>query len=652
MNFGKRLLSLIVLLALSSVASGFIMRIYPLKEVLDASNHIVVGRVDRVDMQKLTAEAVIDRTLKGKNSFKRIKMNFAVGAAGHGRYMIQRMKVGQPIMFFYQQNGASIACCGHVGDRWFQLFANDNPKHRDRLWWRFTHVEVYMGRTFNGKTSELIKLTADVVAGRVKSPEPDPTAPKVAVVVKSPRKVAQASGGNPGAKPAAKVGGFHRRQKFAHNGGSEIRGVSWVDVNGDERLDVYLCRRGGNLLLVNEGKTFREAAGKFGLATGSRSASWADFNGDDHPDLLTSNFQLFANIGGQMRDESRLLAAPRSRNPEGSGWIDYNGDGLPDVLITNGEHGIRLYENTGKGPQWFRDVSDKAGLGSKGLARGNGDFVTFLDYDGDGYTDFLYNLGRGVLVRNQGDGTFKLRKASGIQLRGGPNDKRGVAAADYDNDGDIDLFVPGSGKPQLYRNNNDGSFTDVFDACGGPTAEKDPSFAAAWGDVNCDGLLDLFICHTRGSSRLYLGDGKGHFKDVSTETGVRQISPAYGASLADVDADGDLDLVVNLPDRAILCYNEMARAKGFGPVTVGMQVRRGLVGAVVRATGPDGRLRGLRELSGAESCGGQTAPVAHFGLPIGKCTMTVCLSDGRAAGKTVTVKRQHTRITFRENEFK
>ena len=651
MNLRRWLLTLVVLPVLCLAAGGFITRIYPLQEVLDASNHIVVGRIVRVDMQKLTAEAAIDRTLKGKDSFKRVKMNFAVGADGHGRYMMQRIKVGAPIIFFYQQNGRSIACCGHVAGRWFQLYASDNRKHRDRVWWRFTHVEVYMGRTFNGKTSDLIKLTGDILAGRVKPPKPDPNVAKVAVVVKSLRKPRPAAVGKPVAKSPARIGGFHRQTKFAHNGGNEIRGVSWVDVNGDERLDVYLCRRGGNLLLVNEGKTFREAAGKFGLAAGSRSASWADFDGDDHPDLLTNNFQLFASVDGQMRDRSGLLAAPRSRNPEGSGWIDYDGDGLPDVLITNGEHGIRLYQNTGKGPDWFRDVSDKAGLGPRGLGRGNGDFVTFFDYDGDGYTDFLYNLGQGVLVRNQGDGTFKLCKGSGIALKGAGGGKRGVAAADYDNDGDIDLFVPGSGKPQLYRNNNDGTFTDVFEASGDPTAEKDPSFAAAWGDVNCDGLLDLFVCHTHGSSRLYLGDGKGHFKDISTETGVRPISPAYGASFADIDADGDLDLVVNLPDRAVLCYNEMDRAKGFAPVTVRTQARRGLVGAVVRATDADGRLRGLRELSGAESCGGQTAPLAHFALPAGQCTITVCLSDGRVARKTVTVKREHIRLTFRENEF-
>ena len=174
-----------------------------------------------------------------------------------------------------------------------------------------------------------------------------------------------------------------------------------------------------------------------------------------------------------------LSAIGESRNPEGAGWIDYDADGLPDVLITNGEGGIRLYRNTGKNPAAFRDVSDRAGLGPKGLGVGNGDFVVFFDYDGDGYTDFLYNLGEGVLAHNRGDGTFRAAERSGIRLPGGSDQKRGIAPADFDDDGDLDLFVPGPGKPCLYRNNNDGTFADVLDASGDLAKVADPSFAAA-----------------------------------------------------------------------------------------------------------------------------------------------------------------------------
>ena len=639
-------------LAGPGTAEAFITRIYPLAEVMKESTHIVTGRIEQVDRAKRTAVAVIHRTLKGKGEFKRIQMNLGVGPAEHNAFLLDHMKVGAEVIIFYKRTGNQLASCAHTGGTWFQLFTNDNPKQRDKVWWRFTHVEIYMGRTFNGATKDLARLVANVLAGRARAPKPDKTVPKINVARRTP--------GRAGPKvavavPSGKSGGFRRQIRFPLSAKGEVRGASWVDVNGDERPDVYLCRGSGDVLLVNQGKgkSFQEMAAKLGLAGKARAAAWADYNGDDHPALLTNNFKLFTPAGGRLRDDSKLIRPPPRRNPEGAGWIDYNGDGRPDVLITNGEHGIRLYENTGKGPGWFRDVSAKAGLGPRGIGTGNGDFVAFLDYDGDGYTDFLYNFGQGVLAHNEGDGTFRRDTTTGIKLSGGSSYKRGVAVADYDNDGDLDLFIPGPKRSQLYRNNSDGTFTDVFGTCGDPTKEDHPSFAAAFGDVNCDGNLDLFVCHTSGSSRLYLGDGKGRFTDVSEQAGVNALSPAYGACFADADGDGDLDLAVNLADAAVVAINEMPRAKGFAPVTVRVRARRGLVGAVVRVLDAEGRPAGMRQFSGAGSYGGQAQPVANFALRPGVARVSVCLSDGRAAQQVVRVQAaKPLTVVFAEREFR
>ena len=779
-------------------ALGFIARLYSLDEVLKESSHVCVGRLESVDPKKRIAVAAIERTLKGKPEFRKVQMNIGIGPHDHANYLLARLRPGDPFIIFYRKGGKDIASCIHAGDTWFQLFATD-LRDRTKVWWRHTHIEVYMGRTFNGPTPDLVQLTADVIAGRRKGPKPNPQVPKLDPKKTAPRlaarraddtldgleavpgwtveedwarpasltvettkkrgkvmrlncdgqpdkklavtllhhvdlsnatrlsaeidnasdrplRVAVALGSAPdwemyetpavpvppkaaaarvsfllaaatfkckasdwkhsqalpkrtfdkimllvdglpgkGSVALDRVGGsragFRRALEIPHPGG-ESRGIAWADLNGDERLDLALCCGEGNVLMVNDGGTFKSIA-KHLLPPmgGSRAAAWADYNGDDHPDLLTSSFQLFTNAGGSLRDTSSLLPAPGRRNPEGAGWIDYNGDGLPDALITNGEDGIRLYGNTGKGPAWFRDVSDKAGLGPKGIGVGNGDFVAFADYDGDGYTDFLYNYGGGVLAHNEGDGTFKLDGESGIELpdRGY---KRGVSFADYDNDGDLDLFVPARGKPRLYRNNNDGTFTDALGDAGDLANAPADSFAAAWGDADNDGALDLFVCHTRGDSRLYLGDGKGSFKDATTSAGLGGLAAACAASFADVDEDGDLDLVVNLGRKAVLMINEMALAADHGSLSVRLQARRGVVGAVVRVLDPQGKPLGLRELGGAESCGGQACPVAHFGLPLGKCRVSAALTDGRVAQKSVTIRPKPATLTLRDGDFK
>ena len=796
-------LALLLLLA-GGRGLAFIHKPLPFDEVLRESSHVCIGTIESVDVKKRIAVAAVERTLKGAREFRRIQMNIGAGPRDHADYLLPRLRPGQPFIIFYRRGGRDLASLVHAADTWFQLFGTDQGD-RSKVWWRFTHIEVYMGRTYNGATPELLEITADVIAGRRTSPKVnlrvpklDPKqAPRVAAmpapapapaddgrdgleavdgwVVETdwarpaalsvtsskergklmllrsdgdagkkvavtllhhvdlaeaealvaevdnassrPLQIAVALGSAPDwqmyeapavavppkaraapvrfalgkshfknaasewkhsqalpkrtfdkvmllveglpergsvtfdrVRGAAAGGGFRRILDIPHPGG-EARGIAWADIDGDEQLDLTLCC-GGTVVMLGDRGAFRPAPpGMLPAIGAARSAAWADYNGDDHPDLLTSSFRLFTNAGGKLRDDSALIPAPRHRNPEGAGWIDYNGDGRPDILIANGEDGIRLYENAGKGPAWFRDVSEAAGLGPKGIGRGNGDFIAFADVDGDGYTDFLYNLGKGVMALNQGDGTFRLDTASGIDIRAANDNKLGVAFADFDNDGDLDLFVPSRGKPQLYRNNNDGTFTDVLAQAGALAGSPPESFAAAWGDVDLDGSLDLFVCHTKGGCRLYLADGKGGFTDATAAAGLSGLSPAFAASFADLDGDGDLDLVVNLDHRAVVLRNEMARAAGRGALRVRLHPRGGSVGAVVRVLDAKGKPMGLRELRGAEGCGGQACPVAHFGLPLGPHRVSAALTDGRLATKTVTISAQPMLLTLSEEDF-
>lgn len=632
-------------------ANAFIDRIYSLQEVLDQCTHVAVGKVNRVDVNARTAVAELQRTVKGTIEYRKVNMNIALGPAHHAKYVIDRLSVDAPLMLFYKREDKNIAALVHAGDFWFQLFATDEEKNRDAVWWRFTHVEPGMGRTYNGTTPGLIALLDDVVAKRVPAPKPDPTVPKLDLNRAAPVKVSSAKG---------EKGGLHRQLTVRLAQSDEVRGISVVDVNGDDLLDIYLCRQAGNVLLLNEGDGFKDAAAEYGVAKGSRSGVWADYNGDSHADLLTDRFNLYTHVGGKMRDDSALLrSAPGAKqdgdvNTEGAGWIDYNGDGLPDILITNGDGGIHLFENTGKGPQWFREVSEQAGFGAEGIGVGNGDFITFFDYDADGLTDLFYNLEDGILAQNHGPGEFRRDLRSGLKIAGGPAHKRGLAVADYDGDDDRDVFVPGAGAPQLYRNNNDGTFTDVIRSAGDLAKVKESSFAAAWGDVNGDHIVDLFICHPTAPGELFIGDGKGGFANVSKELGVSSLASAYAAVFADIDDDGDSDLVVHLQDRAVVAFNDMPRPSDRRAVSVRVSEHKGLIGAVVRVLDSKGRLLAMRELNGAESCGGQAVPASCFQLPLDAAKVSVALSDGRVAQSVLPKadKATHEKVVFAADQFK
>ena len=208
--------------------------------------------------------------------------------------------------------------------------------------------------------------------------------------------------------------------------------------------------------------------------------------------------------------------------------------------------------------------------------------VAFFDYDQDGWQDiFLVNSGeadfyrpaarpRHALYRNNRDGTFRdvTQKAG---LAGGTSFGMGVAAGDYNNDGFPDLYVTAYGRSSLYRNNRNGTFTDVASQSGTQTDRWTTS--AAWFDYDGDGLLDLFVCgfvdyrketqklciDARGGkpgyciprmfkpspSLLFRNQGDGTFRDASAETHVaRRLGKALGVVASDVNNDGRLDLFV------------------------------------------------------------------------------------------------------------
>jgi hypothetical protein len=213
--------------------------------------------------------------------------------------------------------------------------------------------------------------------------------------------------------------------------------------------------------------------------------------------------------------------------------------------------------------------------------------VAIFDYNRDGRLDIFFTNGANIatlkkdspkyrnrLFRNEGNGAFTdVTEAAGLA---GIGYDMGAAVGDFDNDGWPDLFVAGLHRNTLYHNNKDGTFTNVT-VKAGLDHFVDPEFgplwavAAAWVDVNNDGLLDLFVvnymqwkydskpmcsfqgqadfCHPRfykgQPNQLFLNKGDGTFEDVSAKWGIREhVSRGMGAGVADYDLDGRPDLFV------------------------------------------------------------------------------------------------------------
>ncbi len=213
--------------------------------------------------------------------------------------------------------------------------------------------------------------------------------------------------------------------------------------------------------------------------------------------------------------------------------------------------------------------------------------VALFDYDNDGLLDIFFTNGAAIpslektdstywnrLFRNNGDGTFTdVTEKAGLK---GIGYSMGVAAADYDNDGFVDLYVTGFNRNQLFHNNGDGTFTDVTAKAGVsgavPKLGKAWSVAAGWLDYNNDGLLDLFVvnylnyslssataCVQQGHPAycspvdflgtpniLYRNNGDGTFTDVSEQSHISQyVGKGMGLAFADYDNDGYTDIFVS-----------------------------------------------------------------------------------------------------------
>jgi hypothetical protein len=237
----------------------------------------------------------------------------------------------------------------------------------------------------------------------------------------------------------------------------------------------------------------------------------------------------------------------------GAAVLDFDRDGFGDLFLVGVDSGPdRLYRNNGDGT--FADVGTGAGIAAAHLGSG----AAAADFDGDGWVD-LYVTSHGpleepgpghhLLYRNQGDGTFnEVAAAAGVAtISGTAGDGFGAAFGDIDLDGDLDLFVSGwfTGTlgNRLLKNEGDGTYVDVTDEAG-IVDDGIRGFSPCLADMDGDRYPEIMMAADFGTSRYFANEGDGTFRDRSAEAGANKTWAGMGIDVADFDGDGRLDWYV------------------------------------------------------------------------------------------------------------
>lgn len=422
-------------------APAYVEALYTLPRVINESTNIVVVQVEKVNKERklIFYKKVAD--LKGKHPTDVIKHNVGVGGfnAAEQKAPIEWAEVGKLAIFFHN-GGASETC---IGKYWYQAYSGGE-------WWNHSHGEPYMCRTYCGEIEGLRDAIEKLMKGEdILVPctvgKNDLRIQKVKASMKTPLDYKVVEPPKIEKTPLTDVAGFSEMIDLPRAPGRNAGAIA-IDVDGDGYTDILMLGSQGLRLLRNNQKgNFEDITDKWGLTDdpGALAAGFADYNKSGRWSLLTSAGKLYTNLGDKFRDDTKLLpkTPERVNNPgEAFAWLDINGDGLPDVICAVGPKGLAAFLNKGGADDvWFEDISDKVGLGEKGLGLGPSNYLTALDLNGDGKPDFILNQPKGPTIALNVDGVFKPVDTTGLAFPAQP--RPALAYADFLNNGNLGVFV-------------------------------------------------------------------------------------------------------------------------------------------------------------------------------------------------------------------